>query len=832
MPDSSNEMWKRRWLREKRARESAEAILEQKATELYEANEKLRMLNESLEQEIETRTRALRETEVRYQQMVESAVDVLFRTDKQGLFTYVNPIGIEKFEYTMEEIIGMPFIYLVHPDSQQEVIEYYSRIIAEQQERSYMEFKAVTKSGKMVWIGQNVQIFFNEQGEIEQLVAVARDRTIRKKIEDDLATTQLRLSTLITNLQAGILVENEQRHIALVNQTFCDIFSVPVPPDTLIGTDCSQSAEQSKMLFKNPDQFVARIEELLKDRAQAVNEHLEMADGRHLERDYIPIYSGDTYLWHLWRYNDITERYETQELIRRSEEKYRGIMENMELGLLEVDNDERIVKVYDYFCKMVGYSAEELIGKQANLIFLPPNYQELMALHQSRRKYGESSTYEMPMLKKDGSIIWVLISGGPIYNHLGEIIGSIGIHYDITNRKNLEDELAEAKTTAEEAQIAEKEFLANMSHEIRTPLNAIIGMSSLLYDTHPSAEQKEYIDILKTSANFLLSLISDLLDMAKIEAGRIEVNARPFDLKGTLRTLQRTFQLQLEGRPVEVEASVDSTIPTTVVGDETLLNQILMNLLGNADKFTKEGTIGVRARVARRQKSKVTIEFQIFDTGIGISEENLGLIFQKFKQVHAPQKQKHKGTGLGLAIVKELIRLQEGAISVESEENKGTTFTFTLDYEVPKAQGVPLSGKNSPPTQILSDNKTLAGRRILVVEDNLMNQKYISTLLKKWSIDFEIANNGQFGVDKANERLYEIILMDLQMPIMDGVEATINIRNTNNLNRNTPIVALTASAMVDQKEKALKAGMNDFLTKPFTPIQLEEKIKKILHVTT
>jgi PAS domain S-box-containing protein len=788
MSDSPDEIWKRRWLREKQARKSAEGILERKASELYEANEKLRKLNESLEHEVEIRTKALQETEVRYQRIVESAVDILFRADNDGLLTYVNPIGIEKFEYTMEEIIGIPFTKFVHPKCQQEVIEFYRQVLADKKERSYMEFQAVTKSGKIIWIDQNVQILFSPDGSPIEFVAVARDSTIRRKIEEDLATTQLRLSTLITNLHAGILVENEQRQIALVNQTFCDLFHVSAPPDSLVGTDCSQSAEQLKDLFKNPEIFVSRIEELLRNRDRSVDEHLEMADGRHLERDYIPIYSGDIYLGHLWRYNDITERYKTQELIRRSEEKYRGIMENMELGILEVDDNERIVKVYDYFCTMMGYTAEELIGQKANRVFLPPNYQELMALHQSRRKYGESSTYEIPMLKKDGSVIWVLISGGPIYNHLEEIFGSIGIHYDITHRKLMEDELAQAKITAEDAQLAEKGFLANMSHEIRTPLNAIIGMSSLLYDTRPNPEQKEYIDILNTSANFLLSLISDLLDMAKIEAGRIEIKARPFDLKGVLRTHQRTFQLKLERRPVRAEASIDATIPPTLIGDEILLNQILMNLLSNADKFTQEGAIGIRARITRQQRNEVTVEFQVYDTGIGISERNLGLIFEKFKQVHYPQKQKHKGTGLGLAIVKELIRLQNGDISVISKEGEGTTFTFKLDYLVSKDEAIPVKADVRQPAQMLSDNKSLAKHPILVVEDNLMNQKYILTLLKKWSIDFEIADNGQLAVNKANEKSYDIILMDLQMPVMDGVEATIHIRSTSNPNRNTPIV--------------------------------------------
>ncbi|TDB63725.1 PAS domain S-box protein [Arundinibacter roseus] len=827
MAELNEDVWKRRWEREREARKSAEAILETKSTELHEANEKLRRLNEELEQEVQTRTAALQETEARYQQLVESALDVLYRADQMGRFTYVNPIGIEKFEYSEQEILGMSFIELLHPDSKSEVLSFYAKVFEQKQERSYFEFKALSKSGRVIWIGQNVQLIFTADGEIAELVAVARDRTARKLTEEKLDTTQLRLSSLISNLHSGILVEDENRYTVLVNQAICDIFDLPTSPENLIGLDCSQWAEQSKHLFKQPEEFVARIDELLRNKQLVVNEQLEMNNNRYLERDYIPIFSGNSYLGHLWRYNDITEVYETQELIRRSEEKYRGIIENMELGLLEVDIDEVILKAYGYFCSMVGYEPEELIGKKATEILLPVDYYELMANNQQKRLKGESGSYEMPLIKKDGSLIWVLVSAAPVYNHLGEVSGSIGIHYNITNRKQLETDLALAKNLAEEAQIAEKEFLANMSHEIRTPLNAIIGMASLLYDTRPTPEQLEYIDILKVSANFLLSLISDLLDMAKIEAGRIEIQARAFDLAGSLRTLQRTFQLKMEGRPIQVEASLDINVPSTVVGDEVLLHQILMNLLGNADKFTEKGKIGIRVKPMHQTNTHITLEFQVFDTGIGIAEDKLDLIFQKFKQVNDRQRQKHKGTGLGLAIVKELVRLQGGEIRATSTPKQGTVFTFTITYGL--TSGVSVAVKPAPVLGNLSDNASLAGRRILVVEDSLMNQKYISTVLNKWQVVFEIAQDGQEAVSKAHQALYDLILMDLQMPIMDGYEATIAIRSTQNPNQQTPIVALTASAMLDQKEKALKSGMDDFLTKPFTPPQLEDKIKEILH---
>lgn len=517
---------------------------------------------------------------------------------------------------------------------------------------------------------------------------------------------------------------------------------------------------------------------------------------------------------------DITARKIAEDKLRYSEEKYRSIIENMELGLIEVDNDGKIIKSYQRFCEMVGYKEGELNGKHAIELFVPNEYRYVLENQTTDRFNGKAGTYEIPLIHKNGSWVWVLISGAPIYNENGEVTGSVGIHYNLTERKILEGKLANAKKVAEEARHSEQKFLANMSHEIRTPLNAIIGMSHLLYDTRPSVEQKEYIDILSNSANFLHSLISNILDMAKIEAGKTEMNVKPFDLAGMVSTIQKTFQLKLEGKPIEVSAFIDSRIKGNYSGDETMLHQILANLMGNSEKFTLEGSIELMVKLLKKEDNNtVWIEFQVNDTGIGISKEDLALIFDKFKQVQGPQGLKYKGTGLGLSIVKELVEIQGGVISVSSEVGKGTSFKVVLPYEIYSEEA-----KEEKAISQIDIPDDFSGFTVLVVEDNVMNRKYLGKLLEKKNIQFEVAVDGLEAIRMAQQKKYDLILMDIQMPNMNGYEATLAIRNTQNHNKETPVIALTASAMLDQKNKAYQVGMNDYISKPFTPIQLFEKL--------
>ncbi|GAB3741142.1 PAS domain S-box protein [Spirosoma lituiforme] len=818
------DLLKRRLVREKTARLQAEAILEKKALALYNANEQLLHLNENLEQQIRNKLAELRESEQRYRQLIESVQDIIYKISPTGYFTFVSPVVEKLLGYTEAEFLGRHFTEFVLVGHRMKLIEFYRTMMMERQDSTYNEFPVVAKDGRVVWIGQTVRLI-EEDGQTLELVAVARDVSGRKLAEIELETTQTRLETLITNLQSGVMVEDENGRVLLANQLFCDLFEIPLSANDLIGYNCTLARQQVKPLFVHPDAFVDRMNELLETREARVGEEISMANGRILELDYIPIFLDDNqYMGHLWKYTDVTEKYQARELIRRSEEKYRGIMNNMELGLFEVDNDQIIIRSYERCCKMLGYTEEEMIGKNATELLVPAEFLAVVERQQEERRKGNAGSYELQLIKKDGSRIWVLVSGVPIVDENGVIVGAMGIHYDMTERKQLEHELARAKRFAEEAQQAEKQFFANMSHEIRTPLNAIIGMSHLLFDTQPTQQQREYIDILKTSADFLHSLISDLLDMTKIEAGRIEIHARPFDLAGLLRSTQKVFQMKLQGRPISVDVLLDARITDEFIGDDVMLNQILMNLVGNAEKFTEQGKIQITARITREEQDKQWVEFTVSDTGVGIPGEKLDMVFQKFKQVN-PQGFKHKGTGLGLAITKELVEIQSGTISVTSQVDVGSSFTFEIPYI---KSLVPVEQKNvDKQLTLVEELKTC---NVLIVEDNLMNQTYIGSLLNKWNIPYTMASDGKQAVEKAKGQRFDIILMDIQMPIMNGYEATVAIRSTQNPNQNTAIIALTASAMLDHKSVAMEAGMNDFLTKPFEPNQLLSVLQRFAPV--
>ncbi|QJD79434.1 PAS domain-containing hybrid sensor histidine kinase/response regulator [Spirosoma rhododendri] len=808
------DLLKRRLDREQRARQQAERVLEDKAWELHTANQQLKFLNENLAQQVEQGIAELKEKDARFRELIDSVQDIIYRISPEGFFTFMNPMIEVKLGYTASEIIGQHFIRLIRPDFRTLVINFYQQMLADGQDSSYVEFPVLTKAGQTVWIGQTVRRLDGETG--TELVAVARDITSEREIREALRATQNRLASLIINLQKGVLVEDGEGRITLVNQLFCDLFSIPLTPEDLLDMDSALIVSRMKHHFVDADQFEQNTRQIQANQQMVLDQTLYQTNGRVLERDFIPIVEEGRYEGHLWKYGDVTEQHLSREATRKNEEKYRGILNTMDIGLIELNRDRTIQRAYDRFCTMTGYTEAQLIGRPID---------ELIVSNENGESEPPTSVLhagEQQMIRRDDQRIWVIVSEVPQLSENSEIIGTIAVYYDITQRKLLEQELGKAQEIAEEARQAEKQFLANMSHEIRTPLNAIIGMAHLLFDTRPTRQQLEYLEILKTSSDFLYSLISDLLDMAKIEAGRIDVHKQPFDLVGLLRTIQRVFQIKLEQRPIDLELMVDAQIGGNYVGDELLLNQILLNLIGNAEKFTEEGHIDIGVRLKKEENDVSWVEFSVQDTGIGIPAEKIDLIFQKFKQVNA-NGHKQKGTGLGLAITHQLVELQGGTIAVVSTEGQGTTFTVTLPFQ--RSDVAPIVY----PRQIQPVPTDLTDCRLLVAEDNIMNQKYISSLLDKWAISFVIASDGKRAVEMAQQQHFDLILMDIQMPVMDGYEATITIRNTQNINQQTPIVALTASAMTDQKAKASRVGMTDFITKPFSPNNLLEAIQRHTH---
>lgn len=381
------------------------------------------------------------------------------------------------------------------------------------------------------------------------------------------------------------------------------------------------------------------------------------------------------------------------------------------------------------------------------------------------------------------------------------------------------EDLKRAKEQAEAATKTKEQFLSTMSHEIRTPLNAIIGMTHLLKNNSLEGEMAENIEILEFSAQNLLSLINSVLDISKMEAGKMAFEQAEFDLPALIQNTVEIFKARADEKNILLRSNIDKNIPKSLLGDSTRLSQILNNLIGNAIKFTDEGTVTITVRLLHHKTEKVEVLFAVSDTGIGISPEKINSIFEDFSQAEEDTSRKYGGTGLGLAITKQLVELQGGTINVMSTMMVGSTFSFQLGFKIGKVQAIT---KNLPDATHI---KNLRGVNILVVEDNKVNQILAKKFLSNWGAKYQVAENGQVAVDLFKNNDFDVILMDLQMPVMDGYESARQMRLLEEqTNKFTPIIALTASTLLNERERIVQVGMNDFLSKPFNPNELYQKI--------
>lgn len=657
----------------------------------------------------------------------------------------------------------------------------------------------------------------SEKGEYIHLYC--SDITEKKEAEQNLINSEKRMAAMVQSLRSAILLEDENRHILLCNDMFCKLFSIPATPEQLVGVDCSSSAEESSQLFRNPAQFSADIRALLAARKPVLGEKLELKDGRTFERDYIPVFVGDEYRGHLWKYSDITERSNFERKLTEQEEKYRSIIENMNLGLLEVDLDDRIMYANHTFCDFSGYSLEELLNRKGSDLFIDPANRQVIAEKNELRKRNVSDSYELKVTNKNGEDRWWLITGAPNYNDKGQLVGSIGIHLDITQQKKLEEELRVSRKKAEESARAKEAFLANMSHEIRTPLNAIIGMVREVSKTPLSDKQKIYLDHTSSASQHLLSIVNNILDISKIEAGEFRLEERSFSLAGVIRETEGIMSPLAKEKMLELIVETDSTLEPTFIGDPGRIRQVLLNLLSNAIKFTETGTINVKCSALRKENGRQRVFLSVSDTGVGMESSYLKNLFRKFSQEDASIARRYGGTGLGMAITHELVQLMGGSIHVDSVKGRGTTFVVELSMTPGESTHENESGGESP-------REKLRGRSVLLVEDSELNRMVASQVLRRYDLNITEATNGIEAIQLLKEKSFDVILMDLQMPKMGGLEATAILRKE--LKIVTPVIALTANTVKKEIENCLSSGMNGHVSKPFDEKVLIDTIATLI----
>jgi hypothetical protein len=394
----------------------------------------------------------------------------------------------------------------------------------------------------------------------------------------------------------------------------------------------------------------------------------------------------------------------------------------------------------------------------------------------------------------------------------------LGYALDITSRKNVENELLKTTNQLEESVGAKEKFISIMSHEIRTPMNAVIGITNLLQQQEHSKEQNEYFNALKISSENLLKILNNVLDLSKIESGKITFEEIEFDLNESLKQVKELFSFSSSEKHITIQTNVDSDIPKIISGDPYRLNQVLANLMSNAIKFTEEGVIELSVKKIEEKGSSIHVNFSVKDSGIGISEDKVTSIFESFTQADKDITRKYGGTGLGLTITKKLIELMGGQINVQSKMGEGSVFSFDLWYSK--------SSKSNSKGRIKESwNNNLAGLKSLVVEDNKMNQMIVTRFLEKEDIHADVVDNGLKAIEFLKNNTYDIVLMDLQMPEMDGFETSEYIRKKLKIT-DLPIVAFTASSSSDIENKVLEAGMNDYIVKPFEPSSFYSIIAK------
>jgi hypothetical protein len=487
-----------------------------------------------------------------------------------------------------------------------------------------------------------------------------------------------------------------------------------------------------------------------------------------------------------------------------------------------VEDGSDIIFIVDYGGKIhyhnasasetLGYRSKSLIGKNFFDYILPDTREEFQKKLKQSQKRAYTEKVEFQFLCKDTTYRFLEFNAINLRHKQG-LKGFILDCRDVTQRKENESELVRL-------QKAKEQFLANISHEIRTPINGIAGMANLLSQSPSPEERETYLNAIKHSAENLKVIINDILDLAAIESGKLRFEKIAFNLKDLLPSLISTFMYQAKEKKIALDYRIDEKLNKILLGDPVRLNQILINLISNAVKFTHTGSIQIKCTAEREQRGVCWVRIEVTDTGVGIPEEKLTTIFESFSQADASVTRRYGGTGLGLTIVKQMVELQNGKIHVVSKEHVGSTFMVTIPYAIGKVnditQAIPRKDK------ALKDTNT-SQLRVLLVEDNDINRLYAKSILKKWQCFIDEAENGLVAIEKIKNNYFDVILMDVQMPVMDGFEATKAIRMMEQ-SANLPIIALTANATAKDVEKCIAAGMNDYLPKPFTPEDLYQKL--------
>jgi len=784
-----------------------------------------------------------------FEKFAEMLPEMIYEIDLSGNILYANKRIVDFFGYSKEELKHGINIKDLFPDNYKSITENLSSVKLPG-ETSSREFIATRKNGTLVpIIAHSFAIFLNDK-KIGYRGVIA-DISKQKEYEDQIKREKAFLENLYNSIPVAIVISDSDGIISMINREFSNLF----------GYSSEEAINRNINDLVVPDEFhdeAIEIDNLAVAGKKETRETIRKDKSGtriHVSLAVSSIEIDDNNIAYLAIYRDITSERKSQLL--------QDILFNISNEALKQSSIKEIYPaIVSELCKIWDTNnfyivLYDKVSNKLSLPFFVDEKDQFENIPASGTITGWVINNPKPVLLKEADMknledsgeielvgtpckVWM---GVPLKVE-GEIIGVMCLQdynsedkfsYEDLNilefianqialalqRRMMLDNLILARQKAEEAAMSKQVFMSTMSHEIRTPLNEVIGITNLLLQGKPREDQMDFIRTLKFSGNHLLTLVNDVLDYNKMESGKIVFEQTQFNLSQFLDEIMRSYSFRSKAKNLDFEIKKEDGLPEEVIGDQIRLNQILSNLLSNALKFTKSGSIKVAVREIERKGKQIRLEFTVADTGIGIAKDKHSVIFESFMQATEDTTRHFGGTGLGLAICKKLIEFQGGTISLESEPEKGSTFKFVISF------GITERGIIKQPVEPAENFTGLEGKKILVAEDNKINFFVANKFLLSWGIVVTHAENGQLALEALEKENYDLILMDLHMPVMDGIEATRIIRNSDNMKiKNIPIVALTAAIMSESHDKIDDLNINDYVLKPFKPHDLFERIKK------
>ncbi len=821
-------------------------------------------LNLELHKEVAERkivVRELMDSERRHRVIFEYSPLGMIHFDTDGVIKDCNEPFARLMGSTRDELLGFNTAKNTSPEMSGALKKALSG-----QPSLYEDYYTSVTGGKIAYL----RVVFNPVTlgkEKTEVIATIEDFADRKEAEESLRQSESRLSKILSSIQAGVLlIDPETRTIMDSNTEACRL--IGLEKEQIVGRVCHDficAAEKGKCPVLDLMQDVDKSERILltangesltvqktvstiiiDGKEQLLECFVDITQRKEAEEQLLEAKEDiENYVKILEDTNDqlikttasrddleqeVADRKRAEKRLRESRQLYQELVENAASIILRIDKKGRITFFNEYAERLFGFSRDEVLGKQTIGTIIPEVDSSGRLIDGFVDEMFNNPegfvTHENENMLKDGSRIWVAWSNKALYNTNNEFTEMLCIGSDITERRNAEKALRFAKVQAEAANKAKSEFLANMSHEIRTPMNAILGVADLLADSELNEEQRHYIRLFESAGESLMNLINEILDLSKIETGHMELESVPFSISDLLGDISAIMEISADSKGLTYSSIISPDVPSLVRGDQVRVKQILLNLVGNAVKFTEHGNVAVSVSTNGMDGSSILLKFSVSDTGIGVSDNKLITIFESFAQADSSTTRKYGGTGLGLAIVKKITDLMNGEILVESEEGVGTTFHFSAPFEV-CSDDCPDNKWDIGNDQ--SGYSQIEKKKILVVEDSESNRMLIAFYLGESKHEVVLAEDGLEGFEAFKEGNFDIIFMDIQMPVMDGLAATKAIREyeKEHLLEPIPIVVLTANAFKEDREQCFEAGCSRFIAKPIKKSDLFVEISKL-----